>query len=62
MNKIIHLKIQNLLKESKENLNKWKLIPGSQIERLIIVKMLSLPKLSINSMQSIKTLVPFVIW
>ena len=42
-----------LIKEIKEDLNKWKDSPCSWIERINIVKMVILPNQSTDSMQSI---------
>ena len=42
--KVIHQKLPKILKETKEDQNKWKDIPCSWIRRLNTVKMITLPK------------------
>ena len=41
----VHYKLQNILREITEDLNKWKDIPSSWVGIIIIFKMLALPKL-----------------
>ena len=46
---------KTLVKEIKEDTNRWRNIPYSWIRRINIVKMSILPKQSIDSMQSLSS-------
>ena len=48
-------KYKTLMKEIKEDTNRWRNIPCSWIGRINIVKMTILPKQSIDSMQSLSS-------